>query len=66
MQMTALDLKAWNTRQCLPGRPRFIRPFGVRSDRRVYDGVRAPRRAGWALIMRTIKCLKGIRRMPWR
>jgi hypothetical protein len=20
----------------------------------------------WALIMRTIKCLKGIRRMPWR
>jgi hypothetical protein len=22
MQMTALDLKAWNTRQCLPGRLR--------------------------------------------
>jgi hypothetical protein len=38
MQMTALDLKAWNTRQCLPGRPRFIRPVGVRSDRRVREG----------------------------
>jgi hypothetical protein len=37
MQMTALDLKAWNTRQCLPGRPRFIRPFGVRSDGWVRD-----------------------------
>ena len=22
--------------------------------------------SGWALIMRTIKCLKGIRWMPWR
>jgi hypothetical protein len=37
MQMTALDLKAWNTRQCLPGRPRFTRLFGVRSDRRVSE-----------------------------
>ena len=28
--------------------------------------VRTPRRVEWALMMRAIKCLKGIRWMPWR
>ncbi len=31
-----------------------------------YDANHAASAEGWALIMRAIKCLKGIRWMPWR
>jgi hypothetical protein len=44
-----------------------VRTFVLFAGTRVQTSRRAfPLPSGWALMMRAIKCLKGVRWMPWR
>ena len=47
-------------------RSKLVFLINVRLREGIFDLFASATPSGWALIMRAIKCLKGIRWMPWR